>query len=90
MEFRMKPLTIPQASLHALEQMGEQPVRALLSSGQVGYGAGADIPIGVTHVVRGDVEKWLHWKSRKLDLWTRVGVVAAVLAAIFSFVSLFR
>lgn len=84
-----KPLEMPAAHLRALEEMGEEPVRALLSSGQLGYGAGADIPIGATHIVRKDVELWLAWKARNFARWTYVGVIAAVLAAIFSFLALF-
>ena len=87
---RLKRPDIPPNAFQALEQMGHEPVQALLSSGQVGYGSGADIPIGQIKVTRSDVEKWLQWKSRQFELWTRIGVIAAVLAAIFSFITMFR
>ena len=90
MRFRLNPPDIPTDALDALEQMGEGPVRALLSSGQVGYGRGADIPIGSGHVTRLYVEQWLHWKSRQSEIWTKVGVISAILAAIFSFIALLK
>ncbi len=88
--FPTKPPNIPPDALKALELMGESPVRALLSTGRVGYGQGADIPIGTIHVTRLYVEQWLHWKAKRSDLWTKIGVVATILAAVFSVITLWK
>ncbi|HXS05645.1 MAG TPA: hypothetical protein VN723_02560 [Rhizomicrobium sp.] len=88
--FPPNPPDIPPEAMKALELMGEVPVRALLSTGRVGHGQGADIPIGTVQVTRLYVEQWLQWKAMRSDFWTKIGVVAAILAAVFSCFQLFK
>ncbi len=38
-------------------------------------------------VERGEIEGWLKWKAAQDARWIKVGVVAAVVAAIFSLVT---
>lgn len=76
--------------LKALEEMGPEQVRALLSSGQMGYGHVADVPVRGVHITRMYVENWLRWKSARAALWANIGVVAAILAAIFGLVSILK
>jgi hypothetical protein len=89
------PPNIPEASLQALEEKGDGPLRLLLGSGSLGYGGGADVPLRSAHVERAHAEQWLHWKEQRAAVTNTIVVVASViaavagiLAAIFSFLAL--
>ncbi len=45
---------------------------------------------GIVFVKRGEIEDWLQWKAAQDALWIKVGVVAAILAAVFSFGALLK
>jgi hypothetical protein len=87
-----RPPLLPEV-FQELELHGPDSMRALLASSTDGYsGTGRDTPIRFGNVVtkRGEIQDWLKWKAQVDTLWIKAGVVAAVLAAIFSFLGLLR
>jgi len=83
---------IPQDERDFLEQAGPETVRILLYNGWSN-------PAGLTEAQqrsraaseeRDRTVAWLKWRTAKDALWIKVGVVSAVLAAIFSFYSLIK
>lgn len=77
----------------AIERYGVDGVRSILTGmtdGRAGTGLGASVRLGDVEVSRKDMQDYLAWKNRRAALWSSVGVVAAVLAAIFSFLALFH
>jgi hypothetical protein len=75
---------------NALEEAGADAIQALLSSGQLGYGQGADVPVRGVKITRLYVENWLRWKSARAAVWANIGVVAAILAAIFGLLAILK
>jgi hypothetical protein len=68
-------------------------MRALLASSTDGYSGTArnvEIKLGNIPAKRGEIQDWLKWKARLDALWLKAGVIAAVLAAIFSLLALFH
>jgi hypothetical protein len=79
--------------LSALNEYGTDGVRSILTGmtdGRAGTGLGAAIRLGSTNVSRKEMQDWLNWKNARQALWNGVGIVAAVLAAAFSFAALLR
>jgi hypothetical protein len=92
MRWPKRPPILPEV-FGELELHGADSMRALLGSSTDGYsGTGRDTPIKFGNVVakRGEVQDWLKWKAEREALWIKAGVVAAILAAIFSLLALLR
>lgn len=70
----------------ALEAQGVDSVRALLVTERArGLLTDVEYPLGNgAEASRGAIEQWLRQKAAREALWVRVGVAAAVVAAIFS------
>jgi hypothetical protein len=67
--------------IHELESHGVDSVRAMLANWRTN-----PITLGNIVVDRREIEDWLKWKAVQDARWKKVGVVAAVVAAIFSLV----
>jgi hypothetical protein len=79
--------------LQELELHGVDSMRGVLASSTDGYsGTGRDTSIRFGNVVatRGEIQDWLKWKATVDALWIKLGVVAAILAAVFSFLALVK
>jgi hypothetical protein len=81
-----KPPLLDSNKIHELELRGVDSMRALLSRHDVGMQRND----GIVFVKRGEIEDWLQWKAAQDALWIKVGVVAAILAAVFSFGALLK
>jgi hypothetical protein len=70
----------------ALEAQGVDSVRALLVTERArGLLANIDYPLGNgMEAPRGAIEYWLKLKAAREAVWVRVGVAAAIVAAVFS------
>jgi hypothetical protein len=79
--------------LQELELHGVDSIRGLLAASSDGYsgtGRSTLIRFGNVQASRGEIQDWLKWKAQIDTFWIKVGVVAAILAAIFSFVALLK
>jgi hypothetical protein len=77
-----KPPLLDSNKIHELELHGVDSVRALLASWRKN-----PISLGNVVVACSEIEDWLKWKAAQDARWMKVGVVAAVVAAIFSLVT---
>jgi hypothetical protein len=76
-----------------LEAYGVDGVRALLwslSDGVSGTGSKTKVTLSKVSITRETMQNWLSWKASKDAMWLKVGTVAAVGAALFSLIALFR
>lgn len=88
-----KPPPLLPEVLQELELHGVDSMRGLLGSSTDGYsGTGRDTAIKFGNVVakRGEIQDWLKWKASVEALWIKLGVAAAMLAAVFSFLALVK
>ena len=82
-----RPDLLPDVLLE-LELHGVDAVRAVLASSSYGALAtsrDAPLRIGNANIKRGEMQDWLKWKSEVESYWIRLGVIAAVVAAVFAF-----
>lgn len=77
--------------LAELERRGVDSVRALLGAisadGITGTGRRTQIRLGDVDVSRADIEDWLKSKDTATGRWIRTGAIAAILAAILTFLA---
>jgi hypothetical protein len=87
-----KPPLLDSNKIHELELRGVDSMRALLSRHDVGMQRNDGIRLdgNVVFVERGEIEDWLQRKAAQDALWIKVGVVAAILAAVFSLGALLK
>jgi hypothetical protein len=71
--------------INELESHGVDSVRALLANWVKN-----PIRLGNVDLTRREIEEWLKWKAAQDALWIKVGVVAAILAAVFSLGALLK
>jgi hypothetical protein len=87
-----KPI-IPQDLRNALEESGPEIVRTILLHG---WANRQDLPEVLQQIAVQSSEQrkaafaWLKWKDAVQVSWMKGGIIAAVLAAVFSFVSLLK
>jgi hypothetical protein len=90
----LKKPNLSQSVIQDLEKHGVDAIRSLLVSstdGLSGTGRKTQIPLGgAVTVTRGEIQDWLKWKEAKDACWVKVGVIAAIAAAIFSFMALLK
>ena len=75
------------------EEYGVDALRGLLitsADGQSGTARSTKINVGVIPVARGDIQDWLNQKDNREAAWRRLGTVAAVVAAVFSVIAVFK
>jgi hypothetical protein len=73
-----------------LERRGADSVRALLtamSNADSGTGRETTIRIGDMTARRGEIEDWLKSQAAQGACWVKVGTIAAIFAAILSFLA---
>ncbi len=88
-----RPLSLPAEKRAELELHGVDAMRGTLASATDGYSGTSrqvQINLGSIVVTRGEIQDWLKWKAAKDASWIKVGTVAAVAAALFSFLALRR
>jgi hypothetical protein len=88
-----KPPPLPFNVMQELDLHGTDAMRAILASSTDGYSGTTrqvSIELGTVRVTRGDIQDWLKWKSARDACWIKVGIVAAVAAALFSFLALWK
>jgi hypothetical protein len=88
-----KPLSLTSDKLAELELHGVDAMRGMLASATDGYSGTSRtvvINLGAVAVTRGEIQDWLKWKAARDGCWIKVGTVAAVAAALFSFLALRR
>jgi len=82
---------LPPAVERELELRGLDAVRSFLAGQGSFPGAGTArdtrYRLGDVTLTRGNVEDWLNWKSSADSLWIKAGTIAAIAAAIFSFLA---
>ncbi len=86
-----RPDLLPEI-LAEFELHGVDAVRAVLASSSDGFsGASRHAPLrlGNATIQRGEVEDWLKWKAEVDAYWIKMGVIAAVVAAVFAVLGVF-
>ena len=86
------PVLLPEV-MAELELHGADAMRALLvasTDGQSGTGRATTFRIGNVVPKRGEIQDWLKWKAAIDAYWVRVAAIAAVLAALFSLIAVFK
>ena len=81
-----KPKLSPEV-MKEFELRGVDTMRALNARSTDGYSGTSrkvSIDLGNMTVTRDQIEDWLNWKASIETLWIRVGVIAAMIAALFS------
>jgi hypothetical protein len=87
-----QPGLLPEV-LAELELHRAEAVRAVLagsSDGVSGTSRDTLLWIGNATIKRGEIQDWLKWKAGVDAYWIKAGVLAAALAAIFSFFALLK
>jgi len=86
-----KPPLLEPVKINEMESRGVDSMRAVLAghSDVVGILRNTTISLGI-RVQRGEIEDWLKWKAAQDAFWNKVGVVAAILAAVFSLGALLK
>jgi hypothetical protein len=89
---RVRKPRIDKDLTQALERVGLETVRTTLFHGWINQG---DLPPELKQIItpserRVQALAWLAWKDAVQSFWIRSGIVAAVLAAIFSFYALVK
>ena len=87
-----RPNLLPES--HAeFELHGVDALRGLLIGSTDGTGGTARntmIKFGSVVAQRGEIQDWLKWKAAIDAAWIKLGVVAAIVAAVFSIIAAFR
>ncbi|MGC2082810.1 MAG: hypothetical protein WA702_05540, partial [Bradyrhizobium sp.] len=77
--------------LAELERHGVDAMRGLLTTSTNGFsGTGRNTDIGGAPATRGEIQDWLKWKAAQDHCLINLGAIAAVAAALFSFVALWN
>ena len=88
-----RPPSILPEVVAELELHGVDAVRGILAASSDGHtGSGRNTPIKFGNVVakRGEIEDWLKWHAATDKCWVKVGVIAAIAAAIFSLIGILK
>jgi hypothetical protein len=91
-EWPKKP-ALPSDLIQEMELHGDDALRGLLTGSCDGFtGTGRDTRVrcGNLNVTRGQIQDFLKWRAAKAALWIKIGVVAAVAAALFSLIAIAR
>jgi hypothetical protein len=80
---------LPPNVAQVLSAYGVDGVRSVLIT-DMGANQNSVLRLAGTDISRQQMQDWLKWKGGRTVLWNGIGIVAAVLAAIFSFIALFR
>jgi len=77
---------------HTLEECGTETIRTILLHGWANPEGFPEVILRIAQPSseRKDAIAWLKWKDACQDSWVKVAAIAAVLAAIFSAVSLVK
>jgi len=81
-----RPDLLPEV-LRELELHGVDAVRGVLASSSYGALAtsrDAPLRIGNANIKRSEMQDWLKWKAEVDACWVKVGVIAALVAAVFA------
>jgi hypothetical protein len=84
---------LPPEVMKELELRGVDTMRALNANSTDGHaGTSRKVPINIGNmtVTRDQIEDWLNWKASIEAFWIRTGVIAAIIAALFSLLALFK
>jgi hypothetical protein len=87
-----KPSLRPEV-MQELELHGLDAVRGLLTRSTDGFSGTTrqvTIWLGNISVTRGELQDWVKWKAARDACWIKVGVVAAIAAAVFSLLALLK
>jgi hypothetical protein len=77
--------------LREFELQGVDHLRSLLITNPPNNeGRNQQIPFEKNGVTRGAIQDWLKWKAEKDTFWIRLGIIAAVVAAVFSIIAVVR
>jgi hypothetical protein len=88
-----KPPLLDSNKIHELELHGVDSMRALLASSTDGFsgtGRKTSISLGNVVVERGEIQDWIKWKAAQDACWVKIGVAAAIAAAVFSLLALLK
>ena len=85
---RLSPEVMKEFELRGVATMSA--LNANSTDGHSGTTRQVKINIGTMTVSRGDIEDWLNWKASIETLWIRAGVLAAMIAALFSLFALLK
>jgi hypothetical protein len=85
--------TLATAVRQELELHGVDAIRGILinsSDGFSGTSRASTVDFGNFKATRGEMQDWLKWRASRDACWIKSGVVAAILAAVFSLFALLK
>ena len=89
----VKPPPLSDRQRQELELHGVDAMRGLLASstdGFSGIGRMTPLSLGAITITRGEIQDWLKWHAAQDNCLLKLGTVAAIAAALFSFLALWK